>query len=178
MKKKVCLLLACLIALTLTACSGGPAKRSWDWESLPKAELTGVTINVYNWGEYIDNEDVDVNAAFTHLTGVKVNYKNFTDNESMYALLSSGAADYDVIFPSDYMVGKMIRENMLAKLDFDKIPNFQYIDSTLKNPVYDPQNAYSVPYTWGTVGIFYNSQYVDEADLAQGWNLLRIIKSK
>lgn len=151
--------LICLIAAILLCCAAVPAV---------SAEET-VTLNVYNWGEYIDPT---VNDIFTKETGIRVNYKNFTDNESMYAVLSTGAAIYDVIIPSDYMVGKLINENMLAKLDFDNIPNFQYISDTLKNPEYDPQNAYSVPYTWSTVGIFYNKKYVDEADLAQGWDLL------
>ncbi len=128
-----------------------------------------VTINVYNWGEYIDP---DVNDMFTEETGIKVNYKNFTDNESMYAVLSSGAANYDIIIPSDYMIGKLINEDMLAPLNFDNIPNYQYINESMKNQPYDPENRYSVPYTWGTVGIFYNTKYVDEADLEQGWDLL------
>lgn len=174
MKKAVCVVLSvCLsvcMALSLTSCSGGKSTHSW--QTGKAAKLTGVTINVYNWGEYIDDKDYCVNDAFTYKTGIKVNYKTFTDNESMYALLSSGAADYDVIFPSDYMVGKMIKEKMIAKIDFSKVPNFQYIDSSLKNPVYDPDNAYSVPYMWGTVGIFYNTKYVDKADLAEGWGLL------
>ena len=162
-----------MCASMLAGCSGtGPSEGGWDWESEPKAESTGVTLNVYNWGEYIDDEDVRVNDAFTHLTGIKVNYKNFTDNESMYAMLKAGAADYDVIFPSDYMVGKMLAEGMLSKINFENVPNFQYIDDSLKNPIYDPTNEYSVPYTWGTVGIFYNKKYVDEADLADGWGLL------
>lgn len=172
MKKTVGFVLAVGMILTMAGCSGKGKESSWDWESEPKAESTGVTLNVYNWGEYIDDEDVRVNDAFTHLTGITVNYKNFTDNESMYALLSSGAADYDVIFPSDYMVGKMIRENMLAKINFENVPNFQYIDNSLKNPIYDPTGEYSVPYTWGTVGIFYNKKYVEEADLEAGWGLL------
>lgn len=130
---------------------------------------TNVTLNVYNWGEYIDPT---VNDLFTAETGIKVNYKNFTDNESMYAVLDSGAAVYDVIVPSDYMVGKMINEGKLAKLDFENIPNVSKINSSLLNPSYDPKNEYSVPYTWGTVGIFYNTKYVDEADLQLGWNLL------
>ncbi|MBQ6830300.1 MAG: ABC transporter substrate-binding protein [Clostridia bacterium] len=129
----------------------------------------GVTINVYNWGEYIDPT---VNDLFTEETGIEVNYKNFTDNESMYAVLSSGAATYDIVVPSDYMVGKLINEGMLAKLNFDNIPNYALIDESMKNQLYDPQNEYSVPYTWGTVGIFYNTKYVDEADLQQGWDLL------
>lgn len=130
---------------------------------------TNVTLNVYNWGEYIDPT---VNDLFTAETGIKVNYKNFTDNESMYAVLDSGAAIYDVIVPSDYMVGKMINEGKLAKLDFANIPNLSKINPSLLNPSYDPQNEYSVPYTWGTVGIFYNTKYVDEADLKLGWDLL------
>jgi spermidine/putrescine transport system substrate-binding protein len=163
---------ALLLAMTaFTGCSGGDTEGP-EWKKQPAAEKTGVTLNVYNWGEYIDDEDYQVNEAFTHLTGIEVNYKTFDNNESMYALLSSGAADYDVIFPSDYMVGKMIAEDRLAKLNFDNIPNFQYIDDQFKNPVYDPDNAYSVPYTWGTVGIFYNTDMVDEADLQQGWDIL------
>ena len=131
-----------------------------------------VTLNVYNWGEYIDDEVIDVNEEFTKQTGIKVNYQTFESNETMYSLLSSGAAEYDVIFPSDYMVGKMIAEDMLAKLNFDNIPNYRYIDDAYKDLAYDPNNEYSVPYTWGTVGIFYNKKHVDEADLAQGWNIL------
>ncbi len=137
--------------------------------AVPVAADDTVTINVYNWGEYIDPT---VNDLFTAETGIRVNYKNFTDNESMYAVLSTGAANYDVIVPSEYMVGKLIAEGKLAKLNFDNIPNYQYIDSAHKNLPHDPENAYSVPYTWGTVGIFYNTKYVDEADLADGWGLL------
>lgn len=132
-----------------------------------------VTINVYNWGEYMDLEDFDVNEAFYEETGIKVNYKTFDSNESMYTLISSGAAEYDVVIPSDYMVGKMIDEGLLAKLNFDNIPNYQYIDPLYRNLEYDPNNEYSVPYLWGTVGIFYNKKYVDEADLReQGWGIL------
>ena len=130
---------------------------------------TSITLNVYNWGEYIDPT---VNDLFTEETGIKVNYKNFTDNESMYAVLDSGAAIYDVIVPSDYMIGKLINEDKLAKLDFKNIPNASKINPSLLNPIYDPENAYSVPYTWGTIGIFYNTKYVDEADLQAGWDLL------
>ena len=134
-----------------------------------------ITLNVYNWGEYIsDGSDdlMDVNAAFEEKYGVRVNYKTYESNESMYTLLESGAAEYDIVIPSDYMIGKMIQEDMLAKLNFDNIPNYAYIDEKYKGLEYDPNNEYSVPYTWGTVGIFYNKKYVDEADLAQGWDIL------
>ncbi len=174
MKKLAVVLMAMVLGLSLTACSGSPTgdETGWDWQSEPAAEKTGETINVYNWGEYIDKDEVNVLAAFTHLTGIEVNYSTYTENESMYAMLSAGGAEYDVICPSDYMVGKMRQENMLAKLNFDNIPNFQYIDEGLRNPNYDPTGEYSVPYTWGTVGIFYNTKYVDEEDLKDGWGLL------
>ena len=133
-----------------------------------------VTINVYNWGEYISNGtegSMDVNAEFTARTGIQVNYTTYDTNESMYAKLASGGGDYDVIIPSDYMVSRMIQEDMLAELDFANIPNFQYIDKDFKNPDYDPENKYSVPYTWGLVGLFYNADYVT-AEEAQSWSLL------
>lgn len=133
-----------------------------------------VTINVYNWGEYISNGtegSMDVNAEFTARTGIQVNYTTYDTNESMYAKLASGGGDYDVIIPSDYMVSRMIQEDMLAELDFANIPNFQYIDEDFKNPDYDPENKYSVPYTWGLVGLFYNTDYVT-AEEAQSWSLL------
>ena len=135
-----------------------------------------VTLNVYNWGEYIsDGSDglMDVNAEFEKEFGVRVNYKTHESNESMYTLLESGAAEYDVVIPSDYMIGKMIKEGMLAKLNFDNIPNYKYIDEKYKNLEYDPKNEYSVPYTWGTVGIFYNSEKVPTSEVeAKGWDIL------
>ena len=141
-----------------------------------------ITLNVYNWGEYIsDGSDdlMDVNALFEKEFGVRINYKTYESNESMYTLLESGAAEYDVVIPSEYMIGKMIQEDMLAKLNFDNIPNYRYIDKTYTDILNQPYegsdvsiNDYCVPYTWGTVGIFYNKKYVDEADLAQGWDIL------
>ena len=128
-----------------------------------------VTLNVYNWGEYISNgsdESIDVVAAFEQLTGIHVNYTTFDSNESMYAKLKSGAATYDVIIPSDYMVAKMIEEEMLLPLDYDNIPNFALIDEAYKNPDYDPANAYTVPYMLCTTGIIYNTTMVDEAPTA------------
>lgn len=125
----------------------------------------GVTINVYNWGEYIANgtdDSLDVNAEFTRRTGIRVNYTTFDSNESLYSKLVGGGADYDVIIPSDYMVSRLIHENMLAELDFSNIPNYQYIDESFRNPEYDPENRYSVPYTWGVVGLFYNTDYIGE----------------
>lgn len=126
-----------------------------------------VTINVYSWGEYIANGtdgSMDVNAEFTARTGIKVNYTTFDSNESLYSKLVGGGADYDVIVPSDYMVSKLINEDMLLPLDFENIPNYQYIDGQFRSPGYDPENRYSVPYTWGVVGVFYNTRYIESVE--------------
>ena len=134
-----------------------------------------VEINVYNWGEYIsDGSDdaLDVISAFEDAyPNIKVNYMTYDSNESMYTKLKAGGSVFDVIFPSDYMVDKLVQEGMLEELDFSNIPNYAYIDDSFKNLAYDPDNRFSVPYTWGTVGIIYNKKYVDEADLT-GWEIL------
>ncbi|MGI6029661.1 MAG: ABC transporter substrate-binding protein [Candidatus Heteroscillospira sp.] len=138
------------------------------------AAAEDVTINVYNWGQYIsDGTDgyLDVNAAFTEKTGIKVNYMTYDTNESLYTKLKTGGSTYDVIIPSDYMVARLIEEDMLEELNFDNIPNYQYVDEAYKNTAYDPDNKFSVPYTWGTVGVIYNKEYVDEADTGS-WDLL------
>lgn len=140
----------------------------------PTASAEDITINVYNWGQYIsDGTDdyIDVNAAFTEATGIKVNYMTFDSNETMYTKLKTGGSSYDVIIPSDYMIARLIEEDMLEELNFDNIPNYKLIGEGYKNTAYDPENKYSVPYTWGTVGIIYNSKYVDEADIGS-WDLL------
>ncbi len=142
--------------------------------TLPAQAADKVTINVYNWGQYIsDGTDdyIDVNRAFTEATGIEVNYMTFDTNESLYTKLKTGGSTYDVIVPSDYMAGRLIDEGMVQKLDFDNIPNYQYVGESYKSTAYDPDNEYSVPYTWGTVGVIYNKKYVDEKDLGS-WNLL------
>lgn len=136
---------------------------------------SAVTINVYNWGEYIaDGTDgsLNVNEEFTKRTGIRVNYSTFQSNEALFAKIQNGGTKYDVIIPSDYMISKMIEQNMLQKLDFKKIPNFSYIDPHFKNPEYDQYSEYSVPYTWGTVGIFYNKKMVSEPEEKINWDIL------
>ena len=133
-----------------------------------------VTINVYNWGQYIsDGTDgyIDVNKAFTEATGIEVNYMTFDSNETMYTKLKTGGSTYDIIIPSDYMVARLIAEDMLEELDYSNIPNYALVDEAYKNTSFDPENKYSVPYTWGTVGVIYNTKYVDEADTGS-WDLL------
>ena len=162
MKKIVALVLS--VVLTLSCCVG-----------LASAKGNKVTLYVYNWGQYIaegDDDSIDVIAAFEEAyPNIKVKYSTFDSNESMYAKLSNGGITVDVIIPSDYMIGRMRQEGMLLELNYDNIPNAQYIDDSFKNMAYDPESKYSVPYTWGTVGIIYNTKYVDEADVT-GWELL------
>lgn len=133
-----------------------------------------LSISVYNWGEYIcdgSDDTVDVNAAFEKLTGIKVLYTTFATNEELYAKMKSGGASYDIIIPSDYMVARMIAEKLVQPLNFENIPNARFLDKDYLYTDFDPEGAYSVPYTWGTVGIIYNTQYVDEED-THSWDLL------
>ncbi len=132
------------------------------------------TLRVYNWGEYVsDGSDgtLDVLAEFEErYPNIKLEYTTYASNEEMYAKLKSGSASYDVIIPSDYMVSRMIAEDMLLKLDFDNIPNFLDVMEDFKNPEYDPTNEYSVPYSWGTVCLIVNTDLVTEE--VDSWNAL------
>jgi spermidine/putrescine transport system substrate-binding protein len=117
------------------------------------------TVNVYNWGEYID---LDLIEQFEEETGISVNYKNYESNEQLYSVLKQGGVSYDVIIPSDYMVSRLIDEGMLEKLDFSNIPNISLIDKSLLKMEYDPTGEYSVPYMSGTVGIIYNGSVIKD----------------
>lgn len=164
MKKIFCLLMAIVMVLgtacVLSGCAGNKDQ---------------ITLYVYNWGQYIaDGEDdsLDVIAAFEEkYPNIKVKYSTFDTNEAMYSKLKTGGITVDVIFPSDYMIARMINEGMLEKLNFDNIPNYKYIDEGYRGLSYDPKDEYSVPYTWGTVGIIYNTKFVAEEDVT-GWELL------
>jgi spermidine/putrescine transport system substrate-binding protein len=163
------LALAVLLLLAAAGCSASKAEGG-----APKPAEGKTTINVYNWGQYIsDGSDgyIDVNAAFTEATGIEVNYMTYDSNETLYTKLKTGGSTYDVIIPSDYMIARLIKEGLLAELDFNNIPNYRYVEDAYKNTEYDPENRYSVPYTWGCVGVIYNKKYVDEADVG-GWDLL------
>ncbi len=125
--------------------------------------LTGATssqpvVNVCSWGEYIDE---DLIGQFEEATGIRVNYQTVESNETLYSLLKSGGADYDVVVPSDYMIAKLIEEDMLEELDYSNIPNYALIDERFKGLSFDPGERYTVPYTWGTLGIIYNRNMVD-----------------
>ncbi|MBS3196983.1 ABC transporter substrate-binding protein [Turicibacter bilis] len=149
--KKVFTLLTCAFVLVLTACSGGDKEK----------------LNVYNVGEYIDPEVIKI---FEKEFDCKVNYEVYDSNETMYQKVKAGGTSYDVVFPSDYMVEKMENEGLLLPLDYSKIPNFEYISDEYKNLPYDPENLYTVPYFWGTVGILYDKTVVTEP--VDSWSIL------
>lgn len=139
-----------------------------------------LTLNVYNWGEYISDGSegsFDTVREFekwyeeNYGQKVTVNYTTYASNEDMYNKISSGAVSYDVIIPSDYMIARMADEELLQPLNFDNIPNYKNIDENFKSLYYDPDNKYTVPYTYGIVGVIYDANVVDEAD-AGDWDLM------
>ena len=125
---------------------------------VPAWAVAEEVVNVYNWEDYIATETLDM---FTAETGITVNLMNFTTNEDMMVKVRNSPASFDVVFPSDYCIERMIAEDLLAPIDYANVPNFKNIDPKLLNPSYDPTGAYSVPYMWGTVGILYNKTMVD-----------------
>ncbi len=167
MKKLTVLLLAAVLLCSAMLAGCGSSSKA-------------LTLNVYNWGEYISDGSegsFDTIKEFenwykeTYGQKVKVNYTTFASNEDMYAKLSSGAVSFDVVIPSDYMIARMRENNMLLELNFNNIPNYEYIDSSFRGLYYDPDNRYTVPYTYGVTGIIYNANVVDEADVG-AWDLL------
>lgn len=147
------LLLTMVMVPGLTGCGSAEAKES---------------INVLNWGEFIDEDLLD---DFEDQTGIEVNYNTVPTCEEMYAKMKNGGVNYDVVVPSDYMIARMIEEDMLAPMDLNNVPNAQYVDQEFRNPEYDPTGEYSMPYQWGRVAVIYNKAMVDEADLGS-WDLL------
>ena len=145
-------LICCLLAATIL---------------LSSCNLGAVTINVFNWGDYIDP---DILKSFTEETGIRVRYSTYIDNEDAYVKITRGASNYDVVFPSDYMIERLIREGHLQKLDFSNIPEFENVGERFENLPFDPNNEYSVPYMWGTFGILYNETMVDEE--VDSWDIL------
>ena len=154
MKKTISVIICLLLISSLFAGCGGGTK------------VDKGVVNVYNWGEYIDT---DLLKQFEDATGIKVNYKTFESNEQMYSVLKQGGVNYDVVIPSDYMISRLVSEDMLEPIDFNNVPNYSLVDDNLKGMAFDPDNKYSVPYMWGTVGIIYDPTVVGEVD---SWSAL------
>lgn len=177
MKKTLSLILAAaavFCAASLCSCAARePQLSAGDLSAEYTRDLAGTTLKVYNWGEYIsDGADgsLDVNRAFEELTGIKVVYSTYDDNETMYSELDVGATYYDIIIPSDYMIQRLIREDMLKKIDTSKLSNYRYIDDKYKGLYYDPDNEYSVAYNVGMVGLIYNTAMIDETP--DSWDIM------
>lgn len=158
MKKRIALFLALIIMMISLASCGGEKKEK---------------VYVFNWGDYMDMEVIK---QFEEETGIEVVYEEYATNEDMYFKIKNGGSNYDVIFPSDYMISKMIAEDMLEKIDLNNIKNYSNIGDEFKNLGYDPKNEYSVPYTWGTLGIIYNPEVVKEEEIS--WDILWDTKYK
>ncbi len=137
-----------LLVVTFTACGAA--------EDGSKNDI--VTINVFNWGDYI--AESTIKDFETKYPNIKVNYEGFTTNEDMYVKIKTGGSAYDVAIPSDYMIKRMLNEGLVNKINMNNITNYKYIDERFKNLSFDPGNEYSVPYMWGTVGILYNKTMV------------------
>ena len=164
-----------LLPVTALAAETGIDTSALDMEYYGRYRDKGYSISVYNCGEYIsDGADggLDVNKAFEEVTGIRVIYSNYDTNESMYAKLKTGGAVYDIVVPSDYMISRMIAEGMLQKLDMSNIPNLKNIDEKYLYQSYDPTNEYSVPYTWGVLGLIYNTQMVEDESVVASWGAL------
>lgn len=151
-KISILITIGLMVSTMLTGCGGTDSKK---------------VLNVYNVGDYIDENIITL---FEEKTGIDVQYETYDTNEMMYQKVKSGSTNYDLIFPSDYMVEKMKSEGLLQKIDFKNIPNMKYIDKSFLNPIYDETNEYSVPYMWGTFGILYNKKMVKEP--VDSWNIL------
>lgn len=178
MKKIIAsLLVLMMLAACLVSCSDPYAHIEF-----VENEYAGTTINVYNWGENIANgedDSLNLEKVFEKKYGINVEYTTYASNEELYTKISSGTVSYDVIVPSDYMIARLIEEDMLQKINFDNIPNYENIEKQYRvGQYYDcaGENGaaeYSVPYTVGMFGIIYNTEYVDAADVEdQSWGLM------
>lgn len=176
MKKLFVTLLAALMVLASFPISAMAEDEYFSEEQIEYYKnlgLQGTTVNVYNWGEYISDgseDSMDVIYEFERLTGAKVNYTNFESNENMYSKLIGGGVSYDVIVPSDYMIERLVDEDMLLELDYNNIPNIKYIKDDYLNLFYDPDQLYTVPFNICTTVLIYNTTLVDEEP--DSWSVL------
>ena len=174
MKRFIISIILCLLFAMLLSTSIAAEVTVDDESYYAKFRGQGISLNVYNWGEYISDgtdDSIDVIKEFEKISGIKVNYTLFDTNEDMYAKITHGGSQYDIIIPSDYMIARLIDEDKLEKINYDNIPNVKYIADEYLYTDFDPNAEYSVPYTWGMVGIVYNTKYVTEEE-ASSWDVL------
>ena len=178
MKKILSVILSTVLAgsaaLSMASCGSSGSSTASDAtnDSASKAGSKGV-VNVYNWGEYMargDDDTMDVIAEFEKQTGIKVNYTTYDTNEELYSKLTQSNVSYDVVIPSEYMISKMIKENLLLELNYDNIPNYKYISDRFKKLPCDPESKYTVCYSWGVTAMVYDKTAVDPAP--KDWDAL------
>ena len=180
--KIISVIMLLALAMLLCSCGGNEAEDV-------KKDYPTKTLNVYNWGEYISDEDDEEYGLFDVITGfedffnenladkyqcyIKVNYSTYATNEDMYAKITNSAVAYDIVIPSDYMIQKMIAQDLLYELDYSKLTNYGNISDDFKNLYYDSENKYSVPYSYGMLCVIYNTEFVSEEDVREeSWSLL------
>ncbi len=159
------------ICLCLTGC--GYEYAEFELRGQYSLDYAGTSLNIYNWGEYISDgseDSIDVVKEFEKLTGINVNYTTFDSNETMYSQIKNGGVSYDIIIPSDYMIERLINEDLLNEIDVNKLSNFDLIDEKYKGLYFDPDDRYSVAYSVGMVGLIYNTTMVDE--VPDSWKIL------
>ena len=171
--KKLCLIGLLLITLALAACGGGPAGGPGD-EPTAESGTTGEVelddeLSVYNWEDYIDEQ---ILRDYEERYGVTIVYDTYASNEDLLTKLQAGAAGYDVIFPSDYMVAQMIELGLLAEIDVSAMPNFANIGAEFQDPPYDPGNRFCTPYQWGMTGIAYRNGHPGFESPPDSWAYL------
>ncbi len=168
MKKIISILVLSLMILSMFMFTGcGYVYQDLNLEGDYTNNLKGTVLNVYNWGEYISDgteDSMDINKEFERVTGIKVNYTTFESNESMFSRIQNGGVSYDIIIPSDYMIARLLSEDMLLPIDTSKLSNYKYIGEKYKeiSKYFDPENKYSIPYSVGMVGLIYNTSMIDE----------------
>lgn len=184
MKLKLLTIIVCILTVfsTFTLLSYANEDETIKYDVSKYDTTKVIELNVYNWGEYISdgsedslnsNEEFEKYCEEKFGIRVKVNYSTYDNNENMYSKIKSSAVSYDIIIPSDYMIQKMAGEGLLMKFDAESIPNYKNIDEKFKNSYYDSDNLYSVPYSYGMVGIIYNSELVDDEDVKdESWSLM------
>ncbi len=169
---KILSFMLCLLLVTsLSGC--GYTYKDFELKGVYDHSLEGTTLNVYNWGEYISDgsdDNIDVVKEFEKLTGINVNYSTFDSNETMYSQITKGGVSYDIIIPSDYMIERLIKENMLLEIDTEKVTNLDLIDDQYKSLYFDPENKFSIAYSVGLVGLIYNTKVVTESP--DSWEIL------
>jgi len=176
MKKAVSLVLIILVLLFPASVAAYADEEIFTQQQLDyyaSLGLQGTTVNVYNWGEYISDGSegsMDAVSEFERLTGAKVNYTNYESNENMYSKLAGGGVSYDVIVPSDYMIARLLEENMLLEIDWSNVPNASLVEESCKNLYFDPEQKYSLCYNVGTTVLIYNTKLVSEEP--NSWSVL------